>query len=417
MFNGCGLPVLSGGKCEFHRYRTKCKIDGCFNQVYARRLCVGHGGKDSCQFPNCHAPVRSGKLCSKHYVKPVAICTEDGCQNIAQDKVKCRQHANQGCCAIDGCELRPQSTGLCWRHRNRIIPSISNPKEDLMCNLDERKFDSSTRVDSSWDSSPIDDTLVCLDLYPQASPLDIVWDAFDFDFALQDKDILADSTDSLLRFEGMLDSHGSSSILVKVFILTFPMSSQSCLFNGCSNPILEGSTKCEFHRNRNKCIVADCFNQVYARQLCIRHGGKRLCQFPDCYTNARTGDLCAKHGGDKTKALCTEPGCTKKAHLKNKCIRHGGGKPCSMANCESHARIGGFCWRHRVRSDKVCIPPELIPSSDEEESDELMQLLDLWMSEECTIEPHTQGSPDKVHIAKYALLNPHTQVSPAKVQT
>ncbi|KDO15901.1 hypothetical protein SPRG_18562, partial [Saprolegnia parasitica CBS 223.65] len=51
--------------------------------------------------------------------------------------------------------------------------------------------------------------------------------------------------------------------------------STECFFNGCTNSVMHGSWKCEFHKNRAKCTgSSSCHNQVFARNLCVRHGGK-----------------------------------------------------------------------------------------------------------------------------------------------
>ncbi|CAK4687525.1 hypothetical protein LEN26_007983 [Aphanomyces euteiches] len=120
----------------------------------------------------------------------------------------------------------------------------------------------------------------------------------------------------------------------------------ACFFNGCVNPVIAGSDKCEFHRRRGKCLVGHCRNQVYARHLCVRHGGKRLCQYPGCSANARSGTLCCRHGMRSRKKQCAIDGCTKVAHARQRCVRHGGGRMCKVDDCNTHARIGGYCCRH-----------------------------------------------------------------------
>ncbi|KDO21265.1 hypothetical protein SPRG_13564 [Saprolegnia parasitica CBS 223.65] len=121
----------------------------------------------------------------------------------------------------------------------------------------------------------------------------------------------------------------------------------SCCFNKCSQPSLPLSNKCAFHRNRRSCQVDDCHNQVFARNLCVRHGGKRLCSYPECLSNARIAGRCARHGTDAPKRTCNEASCYRIAHRLGRCIRHGGGRPCKTRACPTHARSGGYCWRHR----------------------------------------------------------------------
>ncbi|KDO24581.1 hypothetical protein SPRG_10112 [Saprolegnia parasitica CBS 223.65] len=149
----------------------------------------------------------------------------------------------------------------------------------------------------------------------------------------------------------------------------------TCVFNGCLAPTMTYSDKCSFHRYRSKCQVQDCFNQVYARSLCVGHGGKKHCAFDGCATTVRTGDFCAKHSR-KAKPLCSEPGCERAAHQWTKCTHHGGGKPCSIAGCALPARISGVCWPHRNR-----VLPE--PAfSNETDGDALILMLDEWMKDE-----------------------------------
>ncbi|CAK4685042.1 hypothetical protein AeMF1_012023 [Aphanomyces euteiches] len=120
----------------------------------------------------------------------------------------------------------------------------------------------------------------------------------------------------------------------------------SCFFNDCSNDVVPGSWKCSFHKNRSRCLVDDCQNQVYARNLCVRHGGKRRCEAPNCERNVRIGSFCSSHGSGTSKKLCTEPGCSNVAHKRQRCVRHGGGRKCKIDGCKTHARSGGYCCRH-----------------------------------------------------------------------
>ncbi|KDO21261.1 hypothetical protein SPRG_13560 [Saprolegnia parasitica CBS 223.65] len=121
-----------------------------------------------------------------------------------------------------------------------------------------------------------------------------------------------------------------------------------CIFDGCFRQRLLNLTKCDFHKSRSLCKAPACRNQVYARQLCVTHGGRRPCIHADCPANARIGPYCCRHGPKSGKKLCREPGCANIQHTKGKCIRHGGGRQCRKDHCETHARVGGFCWRHRT---------------------------------------------------------------------
>ncbi|OQR95409.1 hypothetical protein THRCLA_07892 [Thraustotheca clavata] len=124
-----------------------------------------------------------------------------------------------------------------------------------------------------------------------------------------------------------------------------------CSFNNCNNVVdtsSKSSLKCYLHRFRHKCRIPNCPNQVYARQLCVRHGGKKLCEQPGCLSNARSGPFCSKHGKAPT-TLCSVQGCTRAAHLMRRCIRHGGGKQCIVDDCQANARARGVCWKHRFQ--------------------------------------------------------------------
>ncbi|KAH9152522.1 hypothetical protein AeRB84_005063 [Aphanomyces euteiches] len=119
-----------------------------------------------------------------------------------------------------------------------------------------------------------------------------------------------------------------------------------CFFKGCANDVMLGSWRCQFHSHRARCLIDDCRNQVYARNLCVRHGGKKKCQVQGCSFSCRMGGFCVKHGAPSSVKLCSEPGCSKHAHLRGKCVRHGGGRRCSVEGCQSFARGRAFCIRH-----------------------------------------------------------------------
>ncbi|KDO18959.1 hypothetical protein SPRG_21414 [Saprolegnia parasitica CBS 223.65] len=120
----------------------------------------------------------------------------------------------------------------------------------------------------------------------------------------------------------------------------------ACFFNGCTNPRLPMSVKCDFHKHRLQCLHDGCHNQVYARHRCVRHGGKLRCAHPTCDRNVRLGAFCSTHGQSTAKRHCSEPGCTTQAHARGLCVRHGGGRPCAAPGCPLHARTRGFCARH-----------------------------------------------------------------------
>ncbi|KAF0696358.1 Aste57867_12882 [Aphanomyces stellatus] len=130
-----------------------------------------------------------------------------------------------------------------------------------------------------------------------------------------------------------------------------------CFFHGCTNVRAANSPKCDAHKHRAKCTVADCFNQVYARNLCVRHGGKKQCAFDGCQGNARAGPFCCRHNTTASKKrFCSAPGCSHVARAKGLCVSHGGGRKCEAGGCASYARDGGYCRRHRVQRSPTPTP-------------------------------------------------------------
>ncbi|EQC36666.1 hypothetical protein SDRG_06102 [Saprolegnia diclina VS20] len=157
-----------------------------------------------------------------------------------------------------------------------------------------------------------------------------------------------------------------------------------CLFDGCSNPTLPARDKCHFHRYRTKCSVADCFNQVYARRLCVSHGGKKLCMHPQCTTPARIGDYCTKHS-TRGPAMCQfSGGCTHPVSARGFCTLHGGGTPCAVDCCLMPARVGQFCWSHRNR---IMPSAATTTTTTPDNCDALALMLDEWAS---TDGPHLE---------------------------
>ncbi|OQR86705.1 hypothetical protein ACHHYP_10249 [Achlya hypogyna] len=342
IFDGCSDAPLPGkDKCHFHRYRTKCSVDDCFNQVYARRLCVSHGGKKLCAATDCNTPARVGDYCTKHTTKPKATCTQAGCSNPAYVQGMCTRHGGGKPCSVDDCAMPARVGSFCWNHRNRVISEASMIPAAAPDNCDAL-----AQMVDEW----VMDALISTN----------VADEIDLDGILDD--IITD----------FVYNHGSSG---HSFSNLIPMTT-TCIFNGCTNTALAFVDKCSFHRYRTKCMVEDCFNQVYARQLCVGHGGKKVCAFAKCATTVRTGDYCAKHT-KKVKPICTEVGCHHTAFINQKCTHHGGGRPCSVDECMMPARMGGFCWRHRNRI--VAEPAAQFPTDD---GDALILMLDEWMREE-----------------------------------
>ncbi|ETV97366.1 hypothetical protein H310_09701 [Aphanomyces invadans] len=95
---------------------------------------------------------------------------------------------------------------------------------------------------------------------------------------------------------------------------------QRCIFTGCPNQVVsDDSGKCLFHLHRSKCVTPGCANQVYARNLCVRHGD----------------------------------GCQSQVHLQGKCFRHGGNRQCIANGCEAIARLRGLCARHTPKPPRL----------------------------------------------------------------
>ncbi|KAF0740474.1 hypothetical protein Ae201684_004208 [Aphanomyces euteiches] len=117
-FTNCDHPALPGSsKCSLHKHRTKCMVDRCANQVYARSLCVRHGGKKKCRFEDCHLNARIGEFCSKHGGKSYkAICIHEGCTKQAHKRKKCVRHGGGRKCNVEGCDVHARRGGFCARH-------------------------------------------------------------------------------------------------------------------------------------------------------------------------------------------------------------------------------------------------------------------------------------------------------------
>ncbi|CAK4093253.1 unnamed protein product, partial [Aphanomyces euteiches] len=51
-------------------------------------------------------------------------------------------------------------------------------------------------------------------------------------------------------------------------------------------------------------------------------------------------------------------GCTNVALQRGRCVRHGGRRQCLVTGCQTHARKGGYCCRHRHKADdKIKLEP------------------------------------------------------------
>ncbi|KAF0701347.1 Aste57867_8128 [Aphanomyces stellatus] len=118
------------------------------------------------------------------------------------------------------------------------------------------------------------------------------------------------------------------------------------------------------------CLAPGCHNQVYARNLCTRHGGKRQCAVDGCHQHARVREFCSKHSTGHVKKRCVHDGCTKLANARQRCVRHGGGRQCRISGCGTHARSGGYCRRHSKASSSQCSTSA--PGGDDDEQDQLV---------------------------------------------
>ncbi|KAF0699732.1 Aste57867_9723 [Aphanomyces stellatus] len=168
----------------------------------------------------------------------------------------------------------------------------------------------------------------------------------------------------------------------------------TCFFNGCKNASVADTIKCLFHSHRGCCLVQDCHNQVYARNLCVRHGGKRQCAFDGCQLNSRVGAFCTRHSPSETVRRCSEGGCSSQAHLRGKCFRHGGSRLCKADGCATYARNRGFCARHT--------PPPSSSLKEEPSSPSSVSNVDVWTLDDdhhwmqqalLTIEPTMEALP------------------------
>ncbi|KAF0701017.1 Aste57867_8463 [Aphanomyces stellatus] len=120
-FSQCPLPATNVGgvyKCASHRYRAKCRVEGCPNQAYARNMCVRHGGKATCKAEHCQSKCRVGEFCIRHGPTAArARCSAVDCDKTAQPSSgKCAHHGGGRFCKVDGCFSKGQFDGVCSFH-------------------------------------------------------------------------------------------------------------------------------------------------------------------------------------------------------------------------------------------------------------------------------------------------------------
>ncbi|KAF0718418.1 Aste57867_1713 [Aphanomyces stellatus] len=150
------------------------------------------------------------------------------------------------------------------------------------------------------------------------------------------------------------------------------LSPLQCAF--CPKVAIFGN-KCLEHRYRLRCSAQSCLNQVYARNLCVKHGGKPLCEFPGCSRNVRRHGRCCIHmQNHQERKLCASPGCDKFATSRGSCVRHGGGRQCKWEGCTHYARQGGLCVSHFRARAAIPVLRQLAPI-------ELERPREVWMSD------------------------------------
>ncbi|KAF0716994.1 Aste57867_2553 [Aphanomyces stellatus] len=143
-FNGCTHTAVSGGKCDLHKFRTKCSVDACRNQTYARNLCIKHGGKLKCQVDGCDANARGQGFCCKHGPKVTKkLCQVDGCTKVAHARHRCVRHGGGRACNVGLCTAIARRAGLCQRHSGCVVltpdalSGTDDDVDDLVAMLDE----------------------------------------------------------------------------------------------------------------------------------------------------------------------------------------------------------------------------------------------------------------------------------------
>ncbi|KAF0700101.1 Aste57867_9380 [Aphanomyces stellatus] len=102
-----------------------------------------------------------------------------------------------------------------------------------------------------------------------------------------------------------------------------PATSLVCHFNGCNNPIVPGTRKCEAHKKKGICGTGDCHNQVYRAGVCVRHGARdATCAVRNCTKKLRVGLVCHRHSTCLPRFKCLFHGCTAVARGTSTCKRH-----------------------------------------------------------------------------------------------
>ncbi|KAG9413697.1 hypothetical protein AC1031_012924 [Aphanomyces cochlioides] len=161
LFNQCTQPAIPNiGKCNFHKHRNKCSIQGCNNQVVLHNLCVRHGGKRLCQAEGCQQHARGGKWCLRHGgIAHKRYCSEPGCGKQAHANKKCIAHGGGRRCQVSGSKLLSRVGGYCQHH-------TVDPEAEKTETIDQLILDlviDSTSCSFDWECLGIDD----LDLTPQ----------------------------------------------------------------------------------------------------------------------------------------------------------------------------------------------------------------------------------------------------------
>ncbi|OQS07800.1 hypothetical protein THRCLA_00204 [Thraustotheca clavata] len=266
LFLGCSNAALpSLDKCAFHRYRSKCKVEGCYNQVYARQLCVCHGGKKICEFPFCLTTVRTGNFCARHTKKSKPTCTEEGCQLTAYANTKCIRHGGGKACLVDDCTMPVRMGNFCWRHRNRVVSTESEADQTFLLLMEEwiKDDDSLNYQEDEIFNEILDPALPSIDKC------------------------------SFHRYRSKCKVEGCCNQVYARLLCVSHGGKKSCQFPLCTTPVRSGDY-CSKHSLRVECTV--CGEMAIPQQTtCWRHGGGKLCSVEECSKPARVKDFCWQH--------------------------------------------------------------------------------------------------------------------------
>ncbi|CAK4171274.1 unnamed protein product, partial [Aphanomyces euteiches] len=131
-FSGCHLDASPGSwKCDLHKHRSRCAVQDCRNQVYAKKLCVKHGGKPKCKVEGCQVTIRVGDYCSKHVPKDaIKLCSLEGCTTRVHLAGRCFRHGGGKNCVFPQCTKYARVRGLCYRHSAATKANANTVQQD-----------------------------------------------------------------------------------------------------------------------------------------------------------------------------------------------------------------------------------------------------------------------------------------------